>query len=149
MTAPQSSSLLAQLAAQLAAQQAANKGTAAASAEKKPAPKLYVNVGIEHPTLGFVSLPFNLALDDMKHRDVKGSDEWKVRAEISNWLLDNLRGAITELPPGSEGAVMVDELKVQLFHRGEAAPADQATVESALAALPAFTMRKATGPATS
>lgn len=146
MTAPQSISLL----AQLAAQQAANKGTAAAGTEKKPAPKLYVNVGIEHPTLGFVSLPFNLALDDMKHRDVKGSDEWKVRAEISNWLLDNLRGAITELPPGSEGAVMVDELKVQLFHRGEAAPADQATVESALAALPAFTMRKAQqGPATS
>ena len=145
MTAPQSISLL----AQLAAQQAANKGTAAGP-EKKPAPKLYVNVGIEHPTLGFVSLPFNLALDDMKHRDVKGSDEWKVRAEISNWLLDNLRGAITELPPGTEGAVMVDELKVQLFHRGEAAPADQATVESALAALPAFTMRKAQqGPATS
>ena len=146
MAAPQSISLL----AQLAAQQAANKGTAAAGTEKKPAPKLYVNVGIEHPTLGFVSLPFNLALDDMKHREVKGSDEWKVRAEISNWLLDNLRGAITELPPGSEGAVMVDELKVQLFHRGEAAPADQATVESALAALPAFTMRKAQqGPATS
>ena len=146
MTAPQSISLL----AQLAAQQAANKGTAAAGTEKKPAPKLYVNVGIEHPTLGFVSLPFNLALDDMKHREVKGSDEWKVRAEISNWLLDNLRGAITELPPGTEGAVMVDELKVQLFHRGEAAPADQATVESALAALPAFTMRKAQqGPATS
>ena len=146
MTAPQSISLL----AQLAAQQAANKGTAAAGTEKKPAPKLYVNVGIEHPTLGFVSLPFNLALDDMKHREVKGSDEWKVRAEISNWLLDNLRGAITELPPGSEGAVMVDELKVQLFHRGEAAPADQATVESALAALPAFTMRKAQqGPTTS
>ena len=146
MTAPQSISLL----AQLAAQQAANKGTAAAGPEKKPAPKLYVNVGIEHPTLGFVSLPFNLALDDMKHRDVKGSDEWKVRAKISNWLLDNLRGAITELPPGSEGAVMVDELKVQLFHRGEQAPADQATVESALAALPAFTMRKAQqGPATS
>ena len=146
MSAPQSISLL----AQLAAQQAANKGTAAAGTEKKPAPKLYVNVGIEHPTLGFVSLPFNLALDDMKHREVKGSDEWKVRAEISNWLLDNLRGAITELPPGSEGAVMVDELRVQLFHRGEAAPADQATVESALAALPAFTMRKAQqGPATS
>ena len=146
MAAPQSISLL----AQLAAQQAANKGTAAAGTEKKPAPKLYVNVGIEHPTLGFVSLPFNLSLDDMKHRDVKGSDEWKVRAEISNWLLDNLRGAISELPPGSEGAVMVDELKVQLFHRGEAAPADQATVESALAALPAFTMRKAQqGPATS
>ena len=146
MAAPQSISLL----AQLAAQQAANKGTAAAGTEKKPAPKLYVNVGIEHPTLGFISLPFNLALDDMKHREVKGSDEWKVRAEISNWLLDNLRGAITELPPGSEGAVMVDELKVQLFHRGEAAPADQATVESALAALPAFTMRKAQqGPATS
>lgn len=146
MAAPQSISLL----AQLAAQQAANKGTAAAGTDKKPAPKLYVNVGIEHPTLGFVSLPFNLALDDMKHRDVKGSDEWKVRAEISNWLLDNLRGAITELPPGSEGAVMVDELKVQLFHRGETVPADQATVESALAALPAFTMRKAQqGPATS
>ena len=146
MTAPTSISLL----AQLAAQQAATKGTTAAGTEKKPAPKLYVNVGIEHPTLGFISLPFNLALDDMKHRDVKGSDEWKVRAEISNWLLDNLRGAITELPPGSEGAVMVDELKVQLFHRGEAAPADQATVESALAALPAFTMRKAQqGPATS
>ena len=146
MTAPQSISLL----AQLAAQQAAAKGTPAAGTEKKPAPKLYVNVGIEHPTLGFVSLPFNLALDDMKHREVKGSDEWKVRAEISNWLLDNLRGAITELPPGSEGAVMVDELKVQLFHRGEVAPADQATVESALAALPAFTMRKAQqGPATS
>ena len=145
MSAPQSISLL----AQLAAQQAANKGTAAAGTEKKPAPKLYVNVGIEHPTLGFVSLPFNLALDDMKHRDVKGSDEWKVRAEISNWLLDNLRGAITDLPPGTEGAVMVDELKVQLFHRADAAPADQATVESALAALPAFTMRKATGPVTS
>ena len=146
MTAPQSISLL----AQLAAQQAANKGTAAAGTEKKPAPKLYVNVGIEHPTLGFVSLPFNLSLDDMKHRDVKGSDEWKVRAEISNWLLDNLRGAITELPPGSEGAVMVDELKVQLFHRGEAAPANQSTVNAALAALPAFTMRKAQqGPATS
>ena len=145
MSAPQSISLL----AQLAAQQAASKGTAAAGPDRKPAPKLYANIGIEHPTLGFVSLPFNLALDDMKHREVKGSDEWKVRAEISNWLLDNLRGAITELPPGSEGAVMVDELKVQLFHRGEAAPADQAIVESALAALPAFTMRKPTGSATS
>ena len=146
MAAPQSISLL----AQLAAQQAANKGTATAGTEKKPAPKLYINVGIEHPSLGFISLPFNLALDDMKHRDVKGGEDWKVRAEISNWLLDNLRTSISELPPGSEGAVMVDELKVQLFHRGEVAPADQATVESALAALPAFTMRKAQqGPATS
>lgn len=140
MAAPQSISLL----AQLAAQQAANKGTAAAGTEKKPAPKLYVNVGIEHPTLGFISLPFNLTLDDMKFREVRGGDDWKVRAEVSNWLLDNLRGAITELQPGTEGAVMVDELKVQLFHRGEQAPADQATVETALAALPAFTMRKST-----
>lgn len=140
MAAPQSISLL----AQLAAQQAASKGTAAAGTEKKPAPKLYVNVGIEHPTLGFISLPFNLALDDMKFREVRGGDDWKVRAEISNWLLDNLRTSIGDLPPGTEGAVMVDELKVQLFHRGEATPADQATVESALAALPAFTMRKST-----
>ena len=140
MAAPQTISLL----AQLAQQQAANKGTAAAGTEKKPAPRLYVNVGIEHPTLGFISLPFNLALDDMKHREVRGSDDWKVRAEISNWLLDNLRTSINDLPPGPEGAVMVDELKVQLFHRGEQAPANQATVEIALAALPAFTMRKTT-----
>ena len=140
MAAPQSMSLL----AQLAAQQAAAGKTGTAGTEKKPAPKLYVNVGIEHPSLGFISLPFNLALDDMKSRDVKGSDEWKVRAEISNWLLENLRTSISELPPGADGAVMVDELKVQLYHRGEAAPADQATVESALAALPAFTMRKTT-----
>ena len=139
MAAPQTMSLLAQLAA---AQAAAGNSSTAASTEKKPAPKLYVNVGIEHPTLGFISLPFNLALDDMKHREVRGSDDWKVRAEISNWLLDNLRTSINDLPPGPEGAVMVDELKVQLFHRGEQAPANQATVESALAALPAVTMRK-------
>ena len=104
MAAPQTMSLLAQLAA---AQAAAGNSSTAASTEKKPAPKLYVNVGIEHPTLGFISLPFNLALDDMKHREVRGSDDWKVRAEISNWLLDNLRTSINDLPPGPEGAVMV------------------------------------------
>lgn len=141
MAAPQSISLL----AQLAAQQAASSSTPAV--EKKPAPKLYVNVGIEHPTLGFITLPFNLALDDMKYREVKGGDDWKVRAEISNWLLDNLRGAIGELAPGAEGAVMVDELKVQLFRRADATPADQTTVNEALAALPSFTMRKASTPA--
>lgn len=138
MAANSSLNLLAALKAKNAAAETA------AVAEKKPAPKLYVNVGIEHPTLGFVTLPFNLSLDDMKYRDVKGGDEWKIRAEVSNWLLDNLRGTIEELEPGAEGAVVVDDLKVQLFRRAEATPADQASVESALAAMPTFSFRKST-----
>ena len=138
MAANASLNLLAALKANNAAAETA------ALAEKKPAPKLYVNVGIEHPTLGFVTLPFNLSLDDMKYRDVKGSDEWKIRAEVSNWLLDNLRGTIEELEPGAEGAVVVDDLKVQLFRRADATPADQSSVEAALAAMPTFSFRKST-----
>ena len=55
---------------------AAPKATQNATDAKKPKAKLYLNVGYNHPTEGRINLPFNLALDYMNDKDVKGGDDW-------------------------------------------------------------------------
>ena len=79
---------------------AANAATAAPADSKKPAPMLYLNVGYNHPTLGRINLPFNLALDHMSLKDTNGSDEWKLKATLANDLLVDLRESIAGLEEG-------------------------------------------------
>lgn len=130
----------------LAALMAATKPTANAvntGTEKKPAPVLYLNIGFNHPTLGRINLPFNLPLDHMNFRDLKGSDEWKVSASLSNNLLTELREVVDGLEPGKDGAFIIDGLTVEAFKRKvDDAPADATELEAALAQMPQFSLRK-------
>ena len=132
------------LAAVIKAQQAMGATAPANSGEKRPAPVLYLNIGYEHPTLGRINLPFNLPLDTMNMRDLKGTDEWKVKATLSNQLLEALREQVAQLDTGPDGAVIVEGLTVEAFHRRvDDAPADASDLASAMAQVPQFTLRKA------
>lgn len=118
----------------------ANAATSAPDA-KKPAPVLYLNVGYEHPTLGRVNLPFNLALDHMQFKDTNGGDEWKLKATLANDLLQDLREAIQGLGDG-EGMV-VEGLTVEAYKRkaqDTAPPAD--ALDAARAGRPGFMFSK-------
>lgn len=118
----------------------ANAATSAPDA-KKPAPVLYLNVGYEHPTLGRINLPFNLALDHMQFKDTNGGDEWKLKATLANDLLQDLREAIQGLGDG-EGMV-VEGLTVEAYKRkaqDTAPPAD--ALDAARAGRPGFMFSK-------
>lgn len=133
------------LAALIKAQQATGSTASPANnGEKRPAPVLYLNIGYEHPTLGRINLPFNLPLDTMNLRDLKGTDEWKVKATLSNQLLEGLREQVAQLETGPDGAVIVEGLTVEAFHRRiDDAPADASDLAAAMSQVPQFTLRKA------
>lgn len=119
----------------------ANNAVGAAPDAKKPAAKLYLNVGYNHPTLGRINLPFNLSLDHMQLRDMNGTDEWKLKSALSNNLLETLRDAVSQLGQGE--SALLEGLTVEAYHRKDsntAAPADD--LAAAMAAIPAFSMKR-------
>ena len=127
-------------AAQLAALAAGAADNATDNATK-PAPKLYLNIGMNVPGVGFVSLPFNLALDNMNNREVKGTEEWRKQAVVSNRLLKMAKETVESLESGKDGAKIIPELQVQAFKRTtENEGVDSATTDELLANMPKFTL---------
>lgn len=108
-----------------------------ASADKKPAPMLYLNVGYDHPTLGRINLPFNLSLDTMANKDMSGTEEWKVKSTLSNMLLEELRKLVQGLPQGE--SKVINGLTIEAYKRKDANVTPNADLLSqALAARPTF-----------
>lgn len=127
-------------AAQLA-QLAAGAANNATDKATKPAPKLYLNIGVNIPGMGFVSLPFNLALDNMNEREVKGTEEWRKQAVISNHLLKMAKEMVESIESGKDGAKIIPEFQVQAFKRTtENEGVDSATTDELLANMPKFTL---------
>lgn len=119
----------------------ANAVAGVAPDAKKPAAKLYLNVGYTHPTLGRINLPFNLSLDHMQLKDMNGTDEWKLKSALSNNLLESLRDAVAQLNQGE--SALLDGLTVEAYHRKDsntAAPADE--LAAAMAAVPGFGLKR-------
>ena len=101
--------------AQLAALTAQPKATQNATDAKKPKAKLYLNIGYVHPTEGRVNLPFNLSLDYMSDKDVKGGDDWAVKAHLANDLLAMLRDLVAGIPPG-EAVELPANFTIEAYH---------------------------------
>lgn len=128
------------LASLTAAAAAAQSSAAAPADSKKPAPMLYLNVGYNHPTLGRINLPFNLALDHMSLKDTNGSDEWKLKATLANDLLVDLRESIAGLEEGV--GFELEGITVEAFKRKAldvAPPAD--LLDAARNARPSFMIK--------
>lgn len=104
------------------------------SSEEKAKSVLWLNIGYEHPTLGFISLPFNLSLDNMKDAEIRGNTEMRQRAVLKNLLLKDLRELVKELDVGHENALVLDApLQIQAYHaatEAEANPEDEAELVS-------------------
>ena len=103
---------LAQLAA-LAEQPKTTQNTA--SDAKKPKAKLYLNIGYVHPTEGRINLPFNLSLDYMSDKDVKGGDDWAVKAHLANDLLAMLRELVAGIEPG-QAVELPNNFTIEAYH---------------------------------
>lgn len=79
----------------------------------KPKSEFWLNVGVQVGDQ-FISLPFGLALDDMKIMDAKGNNqEWIQTVQAKNALLQALQGTAAGLESGS--SVVISELQVQLL----------------------------------
>ena len=99
---------------QLAAGSAPKAGQNAADA-KKPKAKLYLNIGYVHPTEGRINLPFNLSLDYMSDKDVKGGDDWAVKAHLANDLLAMLRELVAGIEPG-QAVELPNNFTIEAYH---------------------------------
>ncbi len=102
--------------------------TNASAAKKERVPSiLWLNIGVSVPGKDgaeptFVSLPFGLPLDDMKHVEIKGKNvEWHKLATAKNALLDAIRKQGSGMEAGSE--VVLPGLTVQLLRKAEGSAA--------------------------
>ena len=111
---------------QLAAGSAPKASQNAADA-KKPKAKLYLNIGYVHPTEGRINLPFNLSLDYMSDKDVKGGDDWAVKAHLANDLLAMLRELVAGIEPG-QAVELPSNFTIEAYH----AKTDEGPSESAI-----------------
>ena len=126
---------LAQLAA-LAEQPKTTQNTATDA--KKPKAKLYLNIGYVHPTEGRINLPFNLSLDHMSNKDVKGGDDWAVKAHLANDLLAMLRDLVAGITPG-EAVELPNNFTIEAYHaKSDEGPSEAAVdrLAAARAAMP-------------
>ena len=121
---------LAQLAA-LAEQPKTTQNTA--SDAKRPKAKLYLNIGYVHPTEGRINLPFNLSLDHMSNKDVKGSDDWAVKAHLANDLLAALRDLVAGITPG-EAVELPSNFTIEAYHAKVDEGPSESTVDRLAAA---------------
>ena len=121
---------LAQLAA-LAEQPKTTQNTA--SDAKRPKAKLYLNIGYNHPTEGRINLPFNLSLDHMSNKDVKGSDDWAVKAHLANDLLAALRDLVAGITPG-EAVELPSNFTIEAYHAKVDEGPSESTVDRLAAA---------------
>ena len=95
-----------------------------AAAEERPKAKLWLNVGIEVPFINedgeqdveFISLPFGLALDQMKPSRVTNNESLtSQRNAAKNRLLENLiQYGLESINPGEDN--LLDGLQVRLRH---------------------------------
>ena len=99
---------------QLAAGSAPKANQNAADA-KKPKAKLYLNIGYTHPTEGRINLPFNLSLDYMSDKDVKGGDDWAIKAHLANDLLAMLRELVAGIEPG-QAVELPNNFTIEAYH---------------------------------
>lgn len=109
-----------------------------ASDAKRPKAKLYLNIGYVHPTEGRINLPFNLSLDYMSDKDVKGGDDWAVKAHLANDLLSMLRELVAGITPG-EAVELPANFTVEAYHaKVDEGPSEAATdrLAAARAAMP-------------
>lgn len=100
---------------QLAAGSAPKAGQNTAADAKKPKAKLYLNIGYVHPTEGRINLPFNLSLDYMSDKDVKGGDDWAVKAHLANDLLAMLRELVAGIEPG-QAVELPSNFTIEAYH---------------------------------
>jgi hypothetical protein len=121
---------LAQLAA-LAEQPKTTQNTA--SDAKRPKAKLYLNIGYVHPTEGRINLPFNLSLDHMSNKDVKGSDDWAVKAHLANDLLAMLRDLVSGIEPG-QAIELPANFTIEAYHAKVDEGPSESTVDRLAAA---------------
>ena len=121
---------LAQLA-QLAAPKA-TQNTSGSDA-KRPKSKLYLNFGYTHPTEGRINLPFNLALDFMNDKDVKGSDDWAVKAHLANDLLAMMRELVAGIEPG-QAVELPASFTIEAYHARTDEGPSESTVDRLAAA---------------
>lgn len=122
---------------QLAAGSAPKAGQNAADA-KKPKAKLYLNIGYVHPTEGRINLPFNLSLDYMSDKDVKGGDDWAVKAHLANDLLAMLRELVAGIEP-CEAVELPNNFTIEAYHaKSDEGPSEAAVdrLAAARAAMP-------------
>lgn len=94
--------------------------------EKKPTSLLWLNIGINVPqadgTSKFISLPYGLALDDMKDTAITGNkQEWHQMVEAKNTLLKYVREVGGKLDAGSEA--IIPGLAVQILRRADGSQA--------------------------
>lgn len=127
------------------AQEELGKGEAPAgenNGRRKPS-DFWLNVGIvlELPNVEtgemeevFVSLPNGLALDDMQHVKVRGTNgAWQQLGQTKNALLDSLREACASLEPGER--LPVQQLTCEIYRRAEPAQTGDAATNPMIKAL--------------
>ena len=117
---------------QLATGSAPKAGQNAADA-KKPKAKLYLNIGYVHPTEGRINLPFNLSLDYMSDKDVKGGDDWAVKAHLANDLLAMLRELVAGIEPG-QAVELPNNFTIEAYHAKVDEGPSESTVDRLAAA---------------
>lgn len=122
---------LAQLAALAGGEPKTTQNTA--SDAKRPKAKLYLNIGYVHPTEGRINLPFNLSLDHMSNKDVKGSDDWAVKAHLANDLLAMLRDLVSGIEPG-QAIELPANFTIEAYHAKVDEGPSESTVDRLAAA---------------
>ena len=122
---------LAQLAA-LAEQPKSTQNTSGSDAKKAKA-KLYLNIGYVHPTEGRINLPFNLSLDHMNFKDVKGGDDWAVKAHLANDLLTMLRELVAGIEPG-QAVELPANFTIEAYHAKTDEGPSESTIDRLAAA---------------
>ena len=77
----------------------------------------------------------------MNEREVKGTEEWRKQAVISNHLLKMAKEMVESIESGKDGAKIIPEFQVQAFKRTtENEGVDSATTDELLANMPKFTL---------
>lgn len=113
-----------------------NTPAAAAGKEDRKPSQFWLNICVKVPTTNqdgtpgdplVVSLPFGVALDDMKYQVVKGSNaDWIALAQGKNQLLDQTREYLAKtLQPG--GQIELEQFSV--FANRVSAPSQQGSVD--------------------
>ena len=106
---------LAALAALGGSKQSATSSNSGGSDSKTPPSTLWANIGYEDEVEGRINLPYNLPIEHMRHRDVRGKNaDWVVQSALSNALLDQLRELALTLEPGQRLVLPVN-FTVELY----------------------------------
>lgn len=107
-----------------------------ASGEKRPAAKLWANIGVDAQitkddgtvVTEFVALGLGVPLDYLEpvQTTARSSAEWKQIADIRNWLMNELQSNAAALPAGERD--YVDGIRVMIAHASEKSAAPTTNV---------------------